>query len=81
VLDSLLRLYCGLSRRGQPVELVHVANVGPGNEVAVDVHGHLDRAVPHLIPDVGERGARLNQEASKGVAQVVKADGPKPRSR
>ena len=49
--------------------------------MAIDVHSHLDRAVPHLIPYVSERRTRLNKQASKGVAQIVEADLPEPRAR
>ena len=46
--------------------------------MAVDVHCDLDRAVAHLISDVGERRARLNEQAPKGVTQVVKANLSEP---
>ena len=39
---ALLRLCCGLLRTAQSVEPVYERNVGPWNEMPVDVHGHLD---------------------------------------
>src|SRR5262249_33737634 len=57
--DSPLRLHCGLSRRGQAIKLVHERDVGPRNQMSVDVHRHLDGAMPHLIPHVSEGCPRL----------------------
>jgi hypothetical protein len=44
--------------------------------MAIDVYGHLNRAVTHLVPHISERSASLNKEASKCVSQIVKADSP-----
>ena len=49
--------------------------------MAINVHSHLDRAVPHLVPDLGERCTRLNEQAPKGVTQVVEANLPEPSAR
>jgi hypothetical protein len=49
--------------------------------MAINVHSHLDRAVPHLIPYVSERRTRLDEQTSKGVTQVVEADLPDPGTR
>src|SRR5205823_11429159 len=77
----LLRLCCGLLRNGLPVELVHVRHVGSWNQVPVDVHSHLDRAVPHLVPYVGELGAGLDEQTSIAVSKIVKADLPRSEER
>ena len=44
----------------------------------IGVHRHLNRTVAHLLFDVGDRSAILDEEATEGVPQFVKADPPKP---
>jgi len=52
------------------------ATFSPGIKVYVD--GDLDAAVAHLLLNVGGRDAGLNQQRAEGVAQVLKAEFPKP---
>jgi hypothetical protein len=46
----------------------------------VDVHGNLNRAVPHLVSHVRARGPGLNQQTAKCVAEVVKANPSESRA-
>ena len=59
--SSLLWLCCDLLPTGWPIELVHERHVSPWNQMPVDVHGNLNRAVPYLFSHIGERGPGLNQ--------------------
>jgi len=47
--------------------------------MAVDVNGHLNRAVSHLVPNLGERSTGLNVQASKRVSQIMESDFPQSR--
>ena len=40
----------------------------------VCVNGDLNRAVSHLLFHVGDRGTVLDKQATKGMAQIVKAE-------
>jgi hypothetical protein len=42
--------------------------MGGWNQMPVDIDRRLNRAVAHLVADVGERHPRLDQQASEGVA-------------
>ncbi len=44
----------------------------------VNIDCHLDAAVAHLLLNVGGRDAGLNQQRAEGLAQIVKAEFPKP---
>ena len=46
----------------------------------VRIHCDLNAAVAHLILDVRQRGATLNQEAPEGVAEIVEAEATQPCS-
>lgn len=52
--------------RGQPA-LGHVG-------VRVDVHGHVQRAVPDDVPDEVRRDTEAEQKSHAGVPEIVKAD-------
>src|SRR5262245_37420763 len=54
---------------------------GTWNEVAVDIHGHLNRAMTHLIADIYERGTGLNQKIAERLPEVVETDLPQTRPR
>jgi hypothetical protein len=41
-----------------------------------DVHRHLDGAVSHLVPKVGQALALLNQQRRERVPQVMEANPP-----
>jgi len=49
------------------VEPIDGGTVAAGHEMAVDVHRHLDRAMPHLIANVGEALALLNEQRREGA--------------
>ena len=38
--------------------------------MSVDIHRHLNRVVPHLLLHISQRLPLLNQERSKGVAEL-----------
>ena len=59
--SSLLWLCCGLLRTGYPIESVHERHISPWNQMPVDVHGNLNRAVPYLVSHIGKRCPGLNQ--------------------
>ena len=49
------------------VETVNRRPIGPWDEVPVDIHRHLDRAVAELLLHLGERFALLNEQTRVGV--------------
>src|SRR5262245_16658619 len=63
----------------QPIQPVHRCLIPAWHEMPVGVHGDLDATVPHLLFDVGQRLAVLDQEAGEGMPQVVHADIPQAR--
>jgi len=48
--------------------------------VAVDIHGHPDRAVPELIPYVGQALPVLDQQAGIGMPESVRLQVTEPRA-
>jgi hypothetical protein len=76
----LVRLVCVRGRHfpGSAVESVDPSNIFPGNQVTVNIDCHLDAAVAHLLLNMGGRDAGLNQQRAESVAQVMKAEFPKP---
>ena len=62
-----LRFNCGPLPLGLIVEPIHSATVGTRNQVAVDVHGDLNRMVSHLLLDVLRRLPILKKQGSERV--------------
>lgn len=42
--------------------------------MSVDVNRHLNGAVSHLVLDLGERRATLDEQTAEGVAQIMEAN-------
>ena len=51
------------------------------DQVPVDVDGHLNRAMAHLVAHVGEALAPLNEQGRQRMAEVVEPDAPQLRLR
>ena len=71
---------CRLLRTCLRIQPVYPLDVGAGDKVAVGIHRDVDGTVSHLLLDVGDRSAILDEEATKGVPQFVKANLPQPCS-
>lgn len=56
------------------VQPVHVAHIRSRKQVSVDVNRHLNGAVSHLVLDLGERRATLDEQTAEGVAQIMEAN-------
>jgi len=51
---------CGFVR-GR-IELIDTADVRAGDQMAIDIDCNLDRTVTHLLLDIGQGRAALNQQ-------------------
>ena len=72
-----MRLGCGQLPSGlfdRFRESFDVVTVGSWHEVTVEVDGDLDRGVPELLRDVGDRHPAAEHQRRIGVASVVDAD-------
>src|SRR5215470_12217589 len=58
------------------VEPVYGCLVCPRNQVPIDVHGHLDRMVAHLVFHVDDRLSVLEQARSEGMPEIVESNAP-----
>jgi hypothetical protein len=58
---------------GLVVQAVHGGPVRPGDEVAIEVNGDLDRVVAELVSDVGE-GLPLSERLSPEARQAIAAN-------
>ncbi len=76
VVSVRLRLGCVLLHGGEPVKTINEADVPSRNQMGVFVRCDLDGAVSHLIANVWPGSARLDQQTSEGMPQVVKPDAP-----
>ena len=74
-----MRLGCGWQRTCFRVKGVDLTNIAVGNEGAVDVDCHLNRAVTHLFLNIGRAGALLNEKRSKGMSKCVEGHPANPR--
>jgi hypothetical protein len=75
-----LRPVCVCCRHffGSAIQSVNPSYVFSGNQVAISVNCDLNATVPHLLLNVGRRNSGLNQQGSERVAQIMKAEFPKP---
>ena len=60
------------------VEGINPADIAARNEVPVNIHGDLDRAVAHLLLDIGKAGALLNEKGSERVSKCMEGDPTNP---
>ena len=60
------------------IESINGLFIPSGNQVSIQIDGHLDRRVPHLFLHVNEDLALLQQESCKGVSQIMEADLAQP---
>src|SRR5215471_21748399 len=58
------------------VKPVYRCLVRPRNQVPIDVHGHLDRMVAHLVLHVNDGLSVLEQPRSEGMPQIVEPNAP-----
>ena len=56
------------------VQSVYLCPIAPWYQVPVDVHRNLDGVVPHLLLHVGEGGSLLNEQASKGMPEIMETN-------
>ena len=68
-----LRLGCVWLR----VQTVHSLAVATWNQVPVDVHGHLNGTVPHLLLDVNGCSPIAQKQTCEGMSNIMKANVPK----
>jgi hypothetical protein len=80
VVSVRLRLGCVLLRGGESVQTIDEADVPSRNQMDVFVRCDLDGTVSHLIANVWQRSACLDQQTPESMPQVVEPDAPQPRT-
>ena len=58
----------------QIVEAINRCAIATGHQMSVHIHGHLNRAVPHLLFHVRETLALLDEERCERVPEIVEAN-------
>src|SRR5215472_1484601 len=75
-----LRLGCGFGLKnrlfGLLIESVNRLLIPARNQMPVEIHGHLNRRMAHLLLDVDRTLPLLEQERRKRMTQIVEADAP-----
>lgn len=67
-----LRIGCGRWR----IQQVHLVPVAAGDQVAINVHRHLDAGVSQLFLDINRADPGSQQEAGIGMADIMEPDIP-----
>src|ERR1700687_674463 len=76
VVSVRLRLGCVLLHGGERVQTINEADVPSRNQMDVFVRCDLDGTVSHLIANVWQGSACLDQQTPEGIPQVVEPDAP-----
>ena len=71
-----LRLGCRKLRSYRSVQLIDTCHVRTWKQVPVNIGGHLNAAMTHLVPDVRQWRTSLNRQMPEGVTKIMEPNAP-----